>query len=116
MTPDRVVVPRVPTTEMVDAGLRFLPNLPRVCMEIAIANAIAVTPAPATGDALTWREEIAKHDAQPEGLGELPEHWLDEIQDDERVTTQYVRNYAEAYARAALRRPVVVDAAMGVRS
>jgi hypothetical protein len=33
---------------------------------------------------------------------ELPEHWLAPIQDDESVTTEYVRRYAEAYARQAI--------------
>lgn len=95
----------------------------------ATAIAAAPTPAPAAGDALTWREEIAKHDAQPEGLGELPEPiaWYERAWHSIffRPSGQEWRNlpdntngslYTADQMRAYAARPAVVDAAMVERA
>ena len=49
-----VMVPRVPTEAMIDCAIRFLPNVPRVCMAVAIEDAI---------------ECAAAAPAQPGGVG-----------------------------------------------
>ena len=49
-----VMVPRVPTVAMIDCALRFLPNVPRVCMGVAIEDAIeCAAAAPAQPDGVS---------------------------------------------------------------
>jgi hypothetical protein len=82
-----VLVPVVATDEQLDCALRFLPNLPRVCMAVAVEDAIAASPSPPVDVAglVGERDRLAEEHA-----------WLSEkLRDSERDNKERIRHYTD---------------------
>lgn len=95
-----VMVPRVPTEAMIDCALRFLPNVPRVCMAVAIEDAIECAAAPAQpaggGDvntllnALDWIAD-ANMD-KPHNVGYSDKRGVEALQHKARMAAGHYRS------------------------